>query len=134
LTTLAVLDLLSAWPHDAPLDEVIELDPAQDDIDDPGQGLRDNPADYQDDQENQNLRDRVDDRIEQVLGALTHVNRSQRLVHAFPPLAVISRGDDPRNPRRVPDEEAKISDMRSCAAPRKLPSHGLLCLSLLTRP
>jgi hypothetical protein len=71
-------------PHDAPFHEVIEFDLTQDHVHDPRQDLGDYPSNYEDSQENQNLRDRVDRRIKQILEALAYVNRSHRFARDFP--------------------------------------------------
>jgi hypothetical protein len=52
---------------------VVELDPAQDHVDDPRQDLRDDPPDNENYQENQDLRDGMKDRVEQILEACAYL-------------------------------------------------------------
>jgi hypothetical protein len=58
---------------DAALHEAVELDAAQEHVDEPGQDPRDDPPDYQNKQEDQDLRDRVKNRVEQILEARAYL-------------------------------------------------------------
>jgi hypothetical protein len=65
---------------------VIELDLLQQHDDCLHDHSGDDPADDQDDQEQQNLRNRVEYRVQQILEALAHAHVSKWLIHEKPPV------------------------------------------------
>jgi len=69
----AYRDAARLKPDDAALHEAVELDPAEDHVDDPPQGLGDDPPDDENYQENQDLGDGMEDRVEQVLEAIAYL-------------------------------------------------------------